>query len=149
MVWTNKIFRIYWHKTSYPASCEEHGTGQYPVWITQKPRKGDFGGVKIQTISQGSVPWDPPRSLCLCRSLTCRKSSVFILDPSGSAQGILTENCKWSFKCVVTMRKAFGFVCFVFNSKFHVRIEIWMSSVFLWSVLFMYSVQCNTSQVFL
>ena len=128
---------------NWPISCLNYSeTKERGLW-----------GVKIQTISQGSVPWDPPRSLCLCRSLTCRKSSVFILDPSGSGQGILTENYKWSFKCVLilffTMRKAFGFVCFVFNSKFHVRIEIWMSSVFLWSVLFMYSVQCNTSQVFL
>ena len=29
--------------TLHPTSSEEHGTSQYLVWITQKPRKGDLG----------------------------------------------------------------------------------------------------------
>ena len=31
-----------WHKTRYPASSEEHGTGQYPVWI--KVAEHSFAG---------------------------------------------------------------------------------------------------------
>ena len=52
-------------------SSEEKGTGQYPVWMTQKPRKGDFRELKSKTF-----PWvaclDSPRRLRLRRSF--RKS---------------------------------------------------------------------------
>ena len=40
--------------------------------MAQKPRKGDFVGVKIQNITRGSIPPDLPR-------IGIR--SVFILDP--------------------------------------------------------------------
>ena len=52
---------------SWKASSEENETGQYPVWMTQKPRE-----LKSKKNSRGSVPPDPPRKLPLWRSF--RKS---------------------------------------------------------------------------
>ena len=52
MVWTN-------------ASSKENGTGQYPVWMTQKPRKWDFRELKSHKFLEGAMPLDPPRSLHL------------------------------------------------------------------------------------
>ena len=52
---------------SWKASSEENGTGQYSVWMTQKPRE-----LKSKKNSRGSVPPDPPRNLPLWRSF--RKS---------------------------------------------------------------------------
>ena len=44
------------------ASPEENGTGQYPVWITQKPRKGDFRVLKSKKFPSGAYP-RPPKKL--------------------------------------------------------------------------------------
>ena len=49
----------------------QNGTGQYPVWITQKPRKTDLKELKSKTFP------DPPTSL----RLRLGNRSVFILDP--------------------------------------------------------------------
>ena len=46
MVWTN-------------ASSKENGTGQCPVWMTQKPRKGDFRGLKSHKFLEGACHWTP------------------------------------------------------------------------------------------
>ena len=39
-------------------------SGQYPVWMTQKPRKGDLRETKSKYFSGVHAPW-PPRRLCL------------------------------------------------------------------------------------
>ena len=47
------------------ASSEEKWTGQYPVWITQEPRKGDFRELKSKTFPGVACPDFPsiyPRS---------------------------------------------------------------------------------------
>ena len=52
------------------ASFEENGTGQYPVWITQKPKKVDFRELKSQKFSGETCPqtlaprWGD-RSVCI------------------------------------------------------------------------------------
>ena len=46
MVWTN-------------ASSKENGTGQYPVWMTQKPRKWDFRELKSHKFLEGACHWTP------------------------------------------------------------------------------------------
>ena len=45
---------------------------KYPVWMTQKPRKGDFGELKSQKFPGGACPKT---------SLEVGNRSVFILDP--------------------------------------------------------------------
>ena len=47
------------------ASPKENWTGQYPVWIIQKPRKGVFRVVKSKKFPCGAYPRPPPRSLHL------------------------------------------------------------------------------------
>ena len=44
------------------ASPEENGTGQYPLWITQKPMKGDFRVIKSKKFPAGTYP-GPPKKL--------------------------------------------------------------------------------------
>ena len=44
------------------ASSEEKWTGQYPVWMTQEPRKGDFRELKSKTFPGVACP-DFPRRL--------------------------------------------------------------------------------------
>ena len=54
------------------ASSEENGTGKYPVWMTQKPRKEDFRKLKSKKGGGGGGGHEssrPPRSLGL-HSLT-------------------------------------------------------------------------------
>ena len=49
------------------ASFEENGTGLYPIWMTQKPRKEDFRKLKSKKLLEGGgikAP-DPPKSLGL------------------------------------------------------------------------------------
>ena len=41
------------------ASSEEHGTGQYPVWMTQKPRKGDLRELKFEQFPGRAYPRPP------------------------------------------------------------------------------------------
>ena len=55
-----------------------NGTGQYPILVTRKPKKGDFRELKSKHLPGKHAP-GPPRSLRLRRSLGNR--SVFILDP--------------------------------------------------------------------
>ena len=53
-------------------------SSQYPVQMTQKPRKGDFGELKPKNFLKGQHAPDPPRSLRLWCSF--RKSFIWILD---------------------------------------------------------------------
>ena len=49
------------------ASPEENGTGQYSVWMTQKPRKGDFRGLKSKIFHGGAYPRTPLRACYVTR----------------------------------------------------------------------------------
>ena len=71
------------------ASSEEIGTDQYPVWMTQKPRKGDLSELKSTTFPLGSMPRIPLEACALGARLGNR--SVFILDPRLSCH-------QWKFK---------------------------------------------------
>ena len=64
---------------SWKASSEENGTGQYPVWMTQKPRE-----LISKKNSRGSVPPDPPLETYPFGA-RLENRSVFI---PGSAPGI-------------------------------------------------------------
>ena len=68
---------------SWKASSEENGTGQYPVWMTQKPRE-----LKSKKNSRGSVPPDPPRNLPLWRSF---RKSVLYLSPDPLLGSLIKE----------------------------------------------------------
>ena len=62
------------------ASSKENGTGQYPVWMTQKPRKGDFRGLKSHKFLEGACHWTPlARSLHLVQE-TSQYLFKFFLD---------------------------------------------------------------------
>ena len=41
------------------ASSEDNGTGQYPVWMIQNPRKGDFKGLKSKKFLGEACPRTP------------------------------------------------------------------------------------------
>ena len=91
MVWTNYIFLIYWHWTRYipprPRSMELAN-----IWseLLRNPGKGTWG-VKIQKISEGSMPPNPSRSLCLWPVLIQEIKSIYPRSAPGSGQGIFTE----------------------------------------------------------
>ena len=61
-------------------------SGQYPVWMTQKPRKGDFGELKSKKFPKGEhapdplPPFPPPLEACTFGALLGNRS-VSILDP--------------------------------------------------------------------
>ena len=61
------------------ASSEENGTGQYPVCMIQKPRKGEFRELKSKNFEGGSMPPGPLEICAFGTSLANR--SVFILHP--------------------------------------------------------------------
>ena len=77
----HSIFLIKKNFPSYKASSKANGTGQYPVWMTQKPRKGDFRKLKSKKFPRRPCPQDPPEILRLRRSLNLENRSVFMLDP--------------------------------------------------------------------
>ena len=55
-----KTFQVeIWELVGTNASSKENGTGQYPVWMTQKPRKGDFRGLKSHKFLEGACHWTP------------------------------------------------------------------------------------------
>ena len=75
---TNEI--IWWNNVpNCKASSKETGTGQYPVWMTQKPRKRDFGELKSQEFLKGACPWTALET-CAFRA-RLGNWSIFILDP--------------------------------------------------------------------
>ena len=55
-------------------------SGQYPVWMTQKPRKTEFGEIKSKNFSKGEHSLDPPLEACAFGARLGNRS-VFILDP--------------------------------------------------------------------
>ena len=66
-------------------------SGQYPVWMTQKPRKGDFRKLKSKKFHCGASPGPLLEACALDARLQNR--SVFILDPRMSIPHLLfTEN---------------------------------------------------------
>ena len=67
------------HPPICKASSEENGTGQYPVWMTQKPRKGDFREWKSKNVLREHAR-TPLEACALGDSLG--NLSVFTLDPS-------------------------------------------------------------------
>ena len=75
-------------------SSEEKGTGQYPVWMTQKPRKGDFRELKSKTF-----PWvaclDSPRRLRLRRSF---RKSLSIYPRSAPAPYTIRSAIRYGFR---------------------------------------------------
>ena len=38
-----------------------NGTGQYPIWVTRNPEKGDFRELKSKTFTGGVCPWTPKK----------------------------------------------------------------------------------------
>ena len=67
------------HPPICKASSEENGTGQYPVWMTQKPREGDFREWKSKNVLREHAR-TPLEACALGASLG--NLSVFTLDPS-------------------------------------------------------------------
>ena len=74
----------------YKASSEENGAGQYPVWMTQKPRKGDFRELKSKKFPGRAFPW----TLLEACAFGARSGnrSPFILDPRLKNEGTTTHN---------------------------------------------------------
>ena len=64
---------------SCKASSEGRNWPNYPVWMTQKPKKGDLGKLKSKNISHWDMPLGPLKA-CACGALLGNRS-VFILDP--------------------------------------------------------------------
>ena len=64
---------------SCKASSEEKDWPNYPVWMTQKPKKGDFGKLKSKKISHWDMPPNPAKAWAFGARLGNR--SVLILDP--------------------------------------------------------------------
>ena len=65
----------------------------YPGRMSQKPRIGDFRELKPRKPPRrASVVQDPPRSLCLSRSL--RNQSVFILDLCPDSTRFWEQQCR-------------------------------------------------------
>ena len=62
-----------------PIWKDSSATGQYPVWMTQKPRKRVFRKLKSEKFQRGRMPPDLPRTLRFRRSLL-ENRSVVILD---------------------------------------------------------------------
>ena len=64
---------------SCKASSEGRNWPNYPVWMTQKPKKGDLGKLKSKNISHWDMPLGPPKA-CACGARLGNRS-VLILDP--------------------------------------------------------------------
>ena len=70
------------NKKNFPrwgASSKVNGTNQYPVWMTQKPRKGDFRGLKSKKPPGEACPRTPLKACAFGAHLGNR--SVLLLDP--------------------------------------------------------------------
>ena len=65
--------------------------GKFPVWMTQKPRKGDFGELKSKKNSRGSMPQT---------YIEVGNRSVFILDPRLAWLRIAPGAPGWEFGVV-------------------------------------------------
>ena len=65
-----KVARLHPRRRNWP---------NYPVWMTQKPKKGDFGKLKSKKISHWDMPPDPAKAWAFGARLGNR--SVLILDP--------------------------------------------------------------------
>ena len=63
-------------------------SSQYPVQMTQKPRKGDFGELKSKNFLKGQHAPDPPRSL----RLWCSFRKSFSIDPRSAPESYVTTN---------------------------------------------------------
>ena len=44
------------------APSKENGSGQYPVWMTKNPRRGDFRELKSKKYLRETCHWTPPPS---------------------------------------------------------------------------------------
>ena len=76
------------------ASSEEKWTGQYPVWMTQEPRKGDFRELKSKTFPGVACP-DFPRRLRLRCSF---RKSVSIYPRSAPAPYTNRSAIRYGFR---------------------------------------------------
>ena len=63
-------------------------SSQYPVQMTQKPRKGDFGELKSKNFLKGQHAPDPPRSL----RLWCSFRKSFSINPRSAPECYVTTN---------------------------------------------------------
>ena len=63
-------------------------SSQYPVQMTQKPRKGDFGELKPKNFLKGQHAPDTPRSL----RLWCSFRKSFSIDPRSAPESYVTTN---------------------------------------------------------
>ena len=69
------------NKKNFPrlgASSKVNGTNQYPVWMTQRPRKGDFRSLKSKKAQREACPRTPLKACAFGAHLGNR--SVFLLD---------------------------------------------------------------------
>ena len=69
---TFQVARLHPIRRNWPIS-------QYPVSMTQKPRKGDFGKLKSKKFPWGACRWTPLETCAFGARLGNR--SVFVIDP--------------------------------------------------------------------
>ena len=74
--------------------------GKFPVWMTQKPRKGDFGELKSKKKSRGSMPQT---------YVEVGNRSVFILDPRPTQLALLNSSCFFGKKKSVWEKLFFSY----------------------------------------
>ena len=103
MVWTILFFFFHFLSIRHAkrffsrickASFEEKWTGQYPVWMTQEPRKGDFRELKSKTFPGVACP-DFPRRLRLRCSF---RKSVSIYPRSAPAPYTNRSAIRYGFR---------------------------------------------------
>ena len=86
-------------------------SGQYPVWMTQKPRKGDFGELKSKKFPKGEHAPDPPSPLSPSpRSLHLRRSfrkSVSIYPRSAPVWKAVRKRNNWARFNFIYARKIY------------------------------------------
>ena len=83
-------------------------SGQYPVWMTQKPRKGDFRSKNPKTFPRGAPPPppDPSRILRLRRSFRKSVSIYPRSAPASMRTHIFAKQCNTSTKVITNSEKA-------------------------------------------
>ena len=81
-------------------------SGQCPVWMTRKPRKGNFKELKSKNISWGSLPPDPSKSICLRRSFR-KFVSIYPRSTPVSIDSVKTDVWKLKLRQLIVILSLF------------------------------------------